>query len=288
MKKRFELAVILIFFIFWTFYSRSLFAFVPPLTAIIKADFEGRKPLPSETVFRHQVVLKSGEALTIEEQISEIGGRTYVIFKSSAYGEVAGNWSKGVYLFSGDKKISSRSSVWAKFWLSTNGDSFREQLIQERFLKRDQFSQFKSTFTPKGDPAGWDLKENYLLHPQVYFSRTPAGPAVVAVGTEEGNSRRAVFFDKASLGLSRLEWREGEQVTAWNFSGHKKIAGDGVFPAEFNFTYENSEVVRSSLVGRRFLKDKLKSQWLERFSSVSKNPLSSSFEEGLRILLGYR
>lgn len=283
MKKFFVISVI------WgVFFSHSLLAFVPPLTAILKAGFEGRKPVPSETIFRHQVILKSGEALTIEEQFTEIGGRTYVIFKSSAYGEVAGNWSRGVYTFSGDKKISSRSSVWPKFWLSTNGDSFREQLIQEKFLKRDQFSQFKTSFAPKGDPASWDLKENYIVQPQVYFSRTPAGPAVVAVGTEEGSSRRAVFFDKTSLGLSRLEWKESDQVTSWNFSGYKKIAGDGIFPTELNFNFENSEVVHSNLVGRRLLKDKLKSQWLERFSSLSKNPLSSSFEEGLRILLGYR
>ncbi|NBX93219.1 MAG: hypothetical protein EB078_08125 [Proteobacteria bacterium] len=268
--------------------SSLVWGFVPPLTAVLKIGFEGRKAGSTETTFRHQITLKSGETITVDEQIAEIDGRTYIIFKSATFGDVAGTWNRGAYSFSGDKKISSRSSIWNRYWLTANGEDFREQLIQEKFLKRDQLLQLKPAFTPKGDPATWDLKENYIIQPQVYFARTPSGVSIVAVGQEDATSRKAVFFDKASLVLSRLEWKDGEQTTAWNFTNFKKMPGDGMFPSEFSFLFENKEVIKSILVSRRPLKDKTKSQWMSLYNAQAKNSLAPTLEEGLRLLLGYR
>jgi hypothetical protein len=277
----------LFFFISICFALKTL-AFVPPLTAVFKANFDGRKPGPTETVFRHQIQLKSGESLAVEERLAEIGGKIYVIFRSPSYGDVGGTLSKGFYSFSGDKKFPSRSRAFLSFYTASNGDQFREVLIDERMVKRDQFSQYKSSFTPQGDPANWDLKENYVIHSDVYFSKTPQGPAIIAIGSEEGKTRRAVFFDKGTLLLSRLEWRETNQEIAWNFRGSKKVSGDGLFPDEMTFSVDNRLIVQSNLISRQFLKGKSKTQWLDKFSASPKSSMSPNLEEGLRILLGYR
>ncbi|NBX75197.1 MAG: hypothetical protein EBQ92_01420 [Proteobacteria bacterium] len=262
--------------------------FVPPLTAVFKAGFDGRKSVPTETVFRHQIQLRSGENIAVEERLAEIGGKIYMIFRSPSYGDVAGTFSKGFYSFTGDKRVASRSRAFISFYTASNADQFREVLIDERLVKRDQFSQYKSSFTPQGDPATWDLKENYVVHPDVYFSKTPQGPAIIAVGTEEGKTRRSVFFDKGTLLLSRIEWRESNQESAWNFRGSKKFPGDSSFPDEMTFTVDGRAVVQSNLISRQFLKGKSKTQWLDKFSSTSKSSMAPGLEEGLRILLGYR
>jgi hypothetical protein len=277
-----------IFFTLSIFFALKALAFVPPLTAVFKVNFEGRKSLPTETVFRHQIQLKSGENMVVEERLAEIGGKIYVLFRSPSYGDTGGTFSKGVYSFSGDKKLISRSRAFLSFYTASNGDQFREILIDERMLKRDQFSQYKASFAPQGDPANWDLKENYVVHSDVYFSKTPQGPAIIAVGSEEGKTRRAVFFDKGTLLLSRLEWREANQEIAWNFRGGKKFPGDSLFPDEMTFSVDNRVIVQSNLISRQFLKDKSKTQWLDKFSTISKSAMAPSLEEGLRILLGYR
>ncbi|MFM8270068.1 MAG: hypothetical protein ACKN9V_07750 [Pseudomonadota bacterium] len=270
------------------YFSLDGMAFVPPLTAIFKANFDGRKSLPTETVFRHQIKLKNGENIALEEKLAEIGGKTYVVFRSPSYGDVAGTWSKGSYYFAGEKKVPSRSKAFLSFYSASNGDEFRDVLLDEKFLKRDQFNQYKSSFTPQGDPATWDLKENYVVQPNVYFSKTPQGPAIVAVGLDENKMRRAVFFDKGTLLLSRIEWRDGDQETSWNFRGSKKFPGDSSFPDEMSLVLDKQVIIQSSLVSRQFLKGKLKSQWLDKFSALSKLGMSPNLEEGLKILLGYR
>ncbi|NBT59732.1 hypothetical protein EBT16_13205 [bacterium] len=268
--------------------SFKALAFVPPVSSILKACFEGRKSGDSETVFRHQIQLKSGESMVVEERLAEIGGKVYVVFRSPSFGETGGTWSKGSYVFSGDKKFPSRSRAFVSYFTSSNGDQFREVLVDEKLLKRDQLVQYKPSFNPQGDPATWDLKENYVIQPQVYFSKTPQGPAIVAVGTQEGKIRKAVFFDKGTLLLSRIEWREMTQDIAWNFRGTKKWAGDGYFPEDMTFTLDGRLIIQSSLVSRQPLKEKSKSRWLVRFSEFSKSGMNSNLEEGLRILLGYR
>lgn len=277
-----------IFLILYLFFSLRAFSFVPPLASVFKMNFDGRKSLPTETVFRHQIQLKSGESMVIEEKLAEIGGKTYFIFRSPSYGDAAGTWTKGSYSFVGDKKIPSRSRSFLSFYTASNGDQFRDVLVEEKLVKRDQFNQYKSSFTPQGDPATWDLKENYVIQPQVYFSRTPQGPAIMAVGIQEDKMRRAVFFDKSTLLLSRIEWRDGNQEVAWNFRGNRKVSGESNFPDDLFFTVDNRTIVQSNLISRQFLKGKAKNQWLDRFSAVSRSGLNPNLEEGLRILLGYR
>lgn len=264
------------------------FGFVPPLAFIIKANFDGRKGLPVESVFKHQIVLQTGETFTVEERLAEIGGKIYLIFKSSNYGEVGCVWSKGSYGFSSDKKLVGRSRAFNYFFTMNKPDSYREVLIGEQFLKRDFFTQYKSPFIPQGDPASWDMKENYVIHPEINFSRTPAGPAITAIGFEQSGVRKSVSFEKESLLLDRLEWKEGTQITSWNFQSFKKFAGDGWFPTEISFNADNKVVVTSSLISRQYLKDQSSKQWLTKFSSASKSALSSNFEEGLKVLLEYR
>ena len=277
--------LILIGFFLW---PNPGWAFLPPLSFIMKANFEGRKGLPVETVFKHQIVLPSGDTVSVEERLAEIGGKIYSIFRSPNLGEVGCQWSKGVYLFSSDKRIVGRSRAFNLFFTMNKPESYREVLINEQFLKRELFSQYKSSFVPQGDPALWDLKENYIIHPDIYFARTPGGPAVTVTGFELSGVKKSVSFDKETLILSRLEWKEGGQITSWNFQGFKKNSGDGWFPSELFLNVDNKEMISSSLVSRHYLKDKSVKQWLTRFSSVSQASPSAVFEESLKVLLEYR
>jgi hypothetical protein len=270
------------------FFAGKVGAFVPPLSAILKANFDGRKGLPVETVFRHQIISRTGESITVEERLSEVGGKIYLIFRSSSFGDVGATWSKGVYQFSSDKKVVGRSKAFNLFFTMHKPESYREVLIGEQFLRRDFFSQYKSPFVPQGDPSTWDLKENYVIHPELKFSRTPSGPAITAVGFEESGVRKSVSFGKDTLVLSRLEWKEGSQITSWNFQGVKKLKGDGSFPLELFLNVDNKEVITSTLVSRQYLTDSGAKQWMTKFNSASRSSLTSTLEEGLKVLLEYR
>ncbi|NBW98328.1 hypothetical protein EBR03_02030 [bacterium] len=264
------------------------FGFVPPLTLVFKTCYEGRKPQPTETVFRHQVTLRTGEVLNIEEKLAEIGGKTYLTFRSPTYGEVGATWNRGLYAFGSDRKISSKSQAFVSFFTLQSSDRFRDVLLDENFLRRDQFEQYRTGFVPQGDPATWDIKAGYIVHPLVFFSKAPAGFAIVAAGSDDLRARKAVFFDKEKMVVSRFEWREGNQTTAWNFQNFKKVAGDGTYPFELSFAIEDKEVIKTAVVNRQYLKGKTRSQWLERFSNLSKNPLNPQMEEALKLLLSYR
>jgi hypothetical protein len=167
-------------------------------------------------------------------------------------------------------------------------ESFREILIEERFIKRDQFSQYKNSWTPQGDPATWDIAANYMDQPEVFFTKIPGGIGVTAVGLEEGRSKRMVSFEKESLQLARLEWLENKQSISWNFQNYKKRGGDGLFPTSIFMNLDNKQVVKSNLVSRELLKGNAKNLWLAKFSSSAKSAPSSTLEEALRILLEYR
>ncbi len=265
-----------------------VWAFVPPISVALKANFEGRKPGAFETVFRHQILLKTGETLSVEERFTKLNGKVYVIFKSPVYGDFGATWGKTGYQFTSDKKIASRSQAFMVYFTANQADVFREVLIDEKLAKRDQFIQYKSSFAPEGDPAQWDLNENLLVQPALSFARTPVGPSIVAIGLEEGSSRKAVFFEKNTLILSRLEWKNDKEVTAWNFSQPQKFSGGGTFPKDLFFQVDGREIIRSQVISRTLLDEKNKKQWLSRFSNLAKNSLNESFEDALRILLGYR
>lgn len=262
--------------------------FVPPLSVALKSCFDGRKALPSVTSFQHEVVLRSGDSVAIEENLAEIDGKIYFSFRSANLGEVGGTWSKGTYTFAGDKKVFGKSRVFVSFFTMSKPESFREVLIEEKFVKRDQFSQYLNSWTPKGDPATWDIAANYVSHPDVVFTKIPSGIAVTAIGLNDGNSKRSVSFDKESLQLARLEWLESRQAIAWNFQNVKKMGGDGLLPSSLSMTLDNRSVVKTSVVGRELLKGKAKGQWLSKFSNSAKTSPSASFEEALRVLLDYR
>lgn len=268
--------------------ASTLWAFVPPLAAVLKANFDGRKPGAYEMAFRHQILLKNGETLSVEERFVKLNGKVHVIFKSPIYGEFGAVWGKTGYQFGLDKKVPSRSQAFMIYFTTHQADVFREVLIEEKLAKRDQFLQYKSSFAPEGDPAHWDLNENYLAQPDLSFARTPVGPSITAIGLEDGTSRRAVFFEKNSLLLSRLEWKKDQEVTAWNFGQSQKLPGGGSFPKELFFQVDGREIIKSQLISRVLLEEKGKKQWLSRFSSVSRSPLNASLEDALRILLGYR
>lgn len=277
------------FFILFVFlFCRLSSGFVPPLSIVLKNCFEGRKPLPSVTSFQHEVILRSGDSLVVEENLAEIDGKIYFSFRSPNLGEVGGVWSKGTYSFGGDKKVFGKSKVFVSFFTMSRPESFREVLIEEKFVKRDQFTQYLNSWAPKGDPATWDIAANYVTHPDVAFTKIPSGIAVTAIGLNDGNSKRMVSFDKESLQLARLEWLESRQAIAWNFQNFKKMGGEGLLPSSLSMTLDNRTIVKTTVVGRELLKGKTKSQWLSKFSSTAKTAPSASFEEGLRVLLDYR
>jgi len=272
--------------VFWL--CSPLWGFVPPLSAVFKANFDSRKSGFQETFLRHQILLKSGETLALEERFAKLNGKIYTVFKSPLYGEFSAVWTKAGYLFSAERKIPSRSVAFMTYFTTSQPDVFREVLIDEKMIKRDQFSQYKPSFVPEGDPAQWNLNDNYLIQPHLFFARTPFGPSIIAVGLEEGSNRRAVFFEKDSLILSRIEWKNDKEVTSWNFGNPQKLPQDGVFPREMFFQVEDKEIVKTSLVSRNALEERSKKQWLAKHASSSKGSLNPTVEEALKILLSYR
>jgi len=271
--------------------SLPAFAFIPPVPQIIKEIFDLRKPsIANEAIFRHRIAAGNGESIELEERMVAEGNRLYFLWRVQGQPQpVAAYWENQSYVVAQGKAFPARSAAWVKYLLTNSGDGFRDTLVAEQFIRRDQLSQFKPGFTPTGDPHTWELRTNYLIHDDIFLSRLPAGIAIAVNGLQNETSRKSVYFDKSLRGVYRLEWVENAQTYAWNFERLAKNAYFGYYPSRLSFEAQGVEAVSSELVSFHPLKDKplfeFKSLWKQAQRAPVANPVADA---ALRVLLSYR
>lgn len=261
--------------------------FIPPLPEVLKKAFSGRRWIPSETHFKHRVKVDGTTEVLIDERLAEIDGKTYHLFSWSSGSAGATSASTG-YTFNGQRKIFGSSKVFNAYFTAINPDKFRDIIVSEGFSKRSQWEQYSSSFIPEGNPALWDISVNYLVHPDVYFSRSQTGINILVEGFDNDSSSKSVAFDKESFLLSEISWKKNTKSDYWWFQGSKKISRMGTFPTEMGFVTGENQLVSSKLLQRRYLNNRDKKKWIQKFKADSQSGDFLDVQEALKILLSHR
>lgn len=273
--------------------SSSADAFIPPVPSILKEVF-GERGGPSgvEAHFKYKVTLRPGEVVEVDEKIIRESGNVYFLWKIPAYqaAPVAARYEKQAYWVSKERNFATRSTVFWKYFIAGSDDEIRDALLAERFIRRDQFYQYKPGFNPSGDPQTWNLKENVLRHDDIYLSRLPSSVSIAIRGYQEGNTSRVVYFDQNLKAMTRLEWQDNENVAAWNFEGTLKSAWDKVLvPKRSSLEVNRAVLIQGETVLVRALKDRAlfesKAAWNNAAKAVSVPP---NVEAVLKLLVSYR
>ncbi len=264
-------------------------AFVPPVGSVIKEIFDVRKPgVVIELTYKHQVEVAQGTTVTVDESFLYSQGKGYFLWKTPNHVPVYGVQERKAYLVGSDRKMNARSFLYTKYLGTASAEDFKEQLISEQFIRRDQLLQYKPGYTFEGDPDSWQVQENYVKHPDVRFKRLDSMVTIAVQGMDDPQNNRTVFFDAKFQGVRKFEWKEGGNTSSWSFSDFNKYQ-DGLFPKSMRFEQNGSELVSSELIQVRGLKDKAFQNTLKAWQkSGLKNTSSGSLEDALKVLLSYR
>lgn len=268
--------------------AESARAFIPPVPDILRAVTEGRRSRrATEIMIRHKVRLKEG-VVEIDEKLVTERGRAHVLFTSRQGGSTSGSLDKQVWVLAGDVRIETRSTLFLKYLLASSSDDLLSPLIAEQFVRRDQLMQYKPGYSPHGDPKTWEASTHYMRHPDIKLSRLPGGEAIAVTGFAEGESRKTVYFDVALKGIRRLEWKEGENKTAWEFDAFGTAFKEGLLPGRMGFWQGENEVIASELSIFRGVSDAQAEGLKKQFRGAGQQAPTGAFEEALRVLLSYR
>jgi hypothetical protein len=274
------------------FLSLTARAFIPPLPSILKEVFDARKSgIAAEIYLKHRIEVRPQEFVELEERVLRERNETLFIWRQVGQSAVtAARWEGQNYFFAKDRQAPIGSELPIGYLVTDSADWFRDQMTAEQFIRRDQLYQFKPGFMPQGDPQTWNLKENYLRHEDIFLARLPAGIAIAVQGLSEPTASHTVFFDQALKGILRFEWKQGDQVAAWDFDQFSGKASDGFLPRRLRFERNGTVMVQSELVGSRKLKDKQ----LYEFKNTWKQAMSRGYsptntvEGALKTLLNNR
>ncbi len=260
----------------------NAWAYLPTLPNMLKEILEGRNDKPSYLQLRHRVRISGEQFTEIDEQIFHERGKTLFAWKTGGK-SFSGLRTREGYALDSDQRFASRSSVFLKYLLSGSSEELLNLLIAEGFVRQAQIQSWKAGFAFEGDPSTWNLKENFLIQPDIFLSRLTTDVAIAVVGSRTENSSRMVYFDDELHGLRRLEWREGPKIMAWNFQHFTQMKNLGHFPKLMSFEVDGQILVDTSLVSVLTPASRKPPSFTR-----SNNSPGGNDESHLGMLLGYR
>lgn len=274
-------------------YSQLCQAFIPPVTALLKEVFSGRKTsIAFEISFSHKVrISNNSDFFVITERVIRDKNHIFILWKSPTFeGVIPGSWNGKEYRLPDDKIYPSDSRVFMRTLFSTSAEDLISALTNEEFIRKEQSYQYKSDFKFEGDPNYWNMRDNYLLAPDVTLKRTPSGTAFAITGLVDGKNGRTVLIDRSLKGIARLEWQSESGTTAWNFSDFTPQPMGGYFPKHILFETSGLSLVESTLEFARPLHAENLREVKKTFAQAVKNhpPLPSTLDAGLKVLLSFR
>jgi hypothetical protein len=277
--------------------TTSVNAFIPPVSEMLNDIFSGRKNLEAvELVFRHQVQVKEGEFVEVNETFTGTRNQGQISWEIAGQTPTQAEWNGKDYVLRGGKTIPSRTSVFIDYFMLDSGGDYQDRLLRERFIRRDQLLQFKPGYKPEGDPKTWDTKGNTLRHEDIGFKKVGRDSAIEILGLSEGDQRRAVYLAtekkgnaRVGKGVAKLEWGVGPEKAAWDFSAFSGFSGLGRLPRVFSLEINGTERVRSTLVSARPVKrDAIFTARTAAKQGSAGAPASGLLEEAIRLIVRYR
>jgi len=263
-------------------------AFLPPVNEMLRGVTEGRKNVPVELVVKHRIAVRGSGTIELEERIFDENRKTLFIWSGGAFGTGVGGTLENTTYRTQGQEFPTKSVALIRYLTASGAEELRDGLIAERMIRRDQLAQFKPGFSPEGDPQTWNVKENYLIHPDIFLRRLENGIAIAVVGSEEGDERRTVLFDKGLKGIRKLEWKEAEGIQSWNCEGFTPFGAAGNYPRRLFFENNGSEVIQSDILAVRVLNAKSAGDFKNSYRQAEKASLSNNGEGILKLLLSYR
>lgn len=224
----------------------TAWGFIPSLSNMVKEVLEARSARAAYIQIRHRV--RQGDQFQeVDEQIFQEKGRTQFAWKSRGQ-SYSGQRGREGYALEGDKRIVSKSSAFLRYFLAVSSEELLGTLVNEGFVRQAQTQGYKPGFQMEGDPSTWNLKENFIIQPDVFLARLPSDVAIVVVGSNNEDGSRLVYFDDDLRGIRRFEWRDGGKVHAWNFTHFTDYKNLGRHPKLMSFEIDGAVQVESSLV----------------------------------------
>jgi hypothetical protein len=272
----------------------SSHAFIYPVTEVIRDVFNNRKPVSGLLIrIRHDVELKPGEVLSIDETILHEGNNTWFRWQlpptsGGASAAMVARAAGNKYTFASGGELPLVSQTWLRYVSGGTGQDFMDTAMREGFIRREQLLQFAPGYKPEGDPKAWDPNQYYLRHPDIYLHSIDGQPAISVVGTHDNDRWRAVFFDLRRNGVRRLEWRNGSEGISWTFNKFTSAGNLGRFAREFNLNVNGDIRIQSrvSSVQAIGVRD-VPREKRDLQAATGSNGLST-LEAGLKVLLRYR
>lgn len=269
-------------------WSISAWGFIPSVPDMLKEVTTGRKGGAVEIVLKHRIAVRGSGTIEIEERIFDEKNKTLFIWSGSPFPQPTAGSLEGMNYKIHDQTLPTKSLVLVRYLTANGPDELRDSLISERMIRRDHLNQFKPGFNPEGDPQTWQIKDNYLVHPEVYLKRLESGIAYAVSGTEEGPELRQVLFDRALKGIRRFEWREGETIQSWNCEGFSPVPAGGNYPRRIFFENNGSEVIQSDLLTVRALNARSLTEFKNSWRAADRAALTQNGEGILKLLMSYR
>lgn len=264
----------------------SIFGHIIPLGSMLPIVFGQRTVLRSfEIIMRHRIQAKDGE-LSLEEHWLVDQGRSYFIWKGFEL-PIRAVLEKSSYTFGTALSIPTRSHLVRLYLTTPSAEVFRNQLLSEKFVRTEQFMVFKPTYEPSGDPKLWEVKNNYLPHPDISYRLLAQGITVAVVGFSQGGSKRSIYFDSSFNGITRIEWVDPQGIAAWNFSDFENLPPlKGLYPKRLRLEWNGNTLIRSELISLRPANQKT----VREFKNQLRNHegISPNAQESLKWLLSYR
>ena len=294
------------YFIFLFYISTSCFGWVPPVEDIVSLIFAKRAISHGEVIWQHHIVMpKKPLSFGLESSGSKvISMREQFIFSDTALdfvwegegGKVFGKREKHYYRLNTQRRVPSKSSLWVKYFLAPNADSFLLQLLSEGWMREQDRQVFRQPALLSKDPNDLDNKEEslpekiYVIHPNIYLSLNDKDMSEVTI---EG-THRLLQFAHNYQGVSSLNWEDPvtQQMSSWHFEQFVWVSGFGFLPTHCYFESGGIKTIDSVLISAKPLSEK---QFLaNRQKNYSYHPVreiasqSASQIEALEYLLSFR
>ena len=273
--------------------SLSCQAYVPPIPALLKEALSGRKTAGTfEVSLSHRVkVSTDSEPIVVTERIVRNKNQYLLFFRSPGVESVIpGSWNGKEYRLPENKLYPSDSRAFMRVLLSVSSDELLPTLLNEEFVRRDQIPQYKSDFKFEGDPNLWNMRENYLIQPNIAIRRTADSTAYAITGLIDGKNRRSIWIDRSLKGVARLEWTTESGTTSWNFSNFTSQPLGGYYPKTMSFETQALTLVETTLeYAKPINTDQLRETKKTFEQAVKGHPaLPSSLDGALKVLLSFR
>lgn len=241
---------------------------------------------------RHQVAVRPGTAVTIEERILRDGTQRLFIWKvgeTTIRGQLAGK----SYRLQAGSSFESHSKLFDAYMMEASSELFTQAALGEGFIRRDQFPPFSSELNLEGDPRTWNSNAAYIRRPDVFLSLVDGSPALAVFGNPDKERARAIYFnsgnqDEDLRGIERFEWGADMQGAAWNFRKFVHEKNLGRLPRELHFNINQVQRIRSTVTSVESINVRELATHRRAFLEKDTDSYPSEALDALRLLLMFR